>query len=932
MMPGCFRSTVLLFGCLASLKGTSVVNTDGRVFVLDLRNSSGLQGLRDAEGACASRQARLASAQELHHAVVECFFSPCTRGWLYGGTVGTTVCAVVGSTRKAVDVRTENTTEDAAHLDAFCIKDKGVPCGDPPSFPNVRLQGHSGYEMGDELQYTCVPGYAMPSGHRAFSLLCDSCGEWYGLVEICVKDETEGPVDYEERFSYGEAERHNEKAEEAHGQVLKEVHRAAHQEEGKSLEQQETSFSVRVEEKHPDQQGERGVRGEVIGRAFEGAAEEAEKEDWVAEDFVVLSRGKQETREVVETNAATEAPVSFLSQKHLFWFPSEAFQEQGHPVSGNPFSQTTQRAPAAQSEESKENDSQETHHDQRPADGDDHHDERDGHDDPDGQDDHDDSDHEEPDGHDDSDHNEPDGHDDSDHDEPDGHDDSDHDEPDDHDDSDHVEPDDHDDSDHDEPDDHDDSDHNEPDGHDDSDHDEPDGHDDSDHDEPDDHDDSDHVEPDDHDDSDHEEPDGHDDSDHVEPDGHDDSRHDDLDDHDSHLHKDDDHWKHQIPGQHDDLDDRDSHEDHHDHDHHDHHTDHYDMGEHEEGRDHVRSHEYADTYEEHDSYEERDNVTHSRGGDGREHPDGSEEHPEPDAREEHYDPDEDDNDRDTDHDDHPHDDHDSYHDHDSHEDDNDSRQRVISSIAADEHQNGTQKRAKGDTWLDGHPVAAGGKEIGDSATERLRPADAEMGTIVRGTDTPNEVEIRRPVHYTSPPQVAKSPTTMTASNQEGAEETWHGFTPDAAPSQSWDSPSSSDSLDYDTQQAAPTHFWQRDLTERPFLDHGPVPPMHDGHGLVTEGDTVHNLPGEAGERGEMEREAGEAICTGENCPPRPPSSSSRGPTMAAIIVALCAIATAVVVGVWCYRRQQQKSSMYEMNGKGQSQNRQGQHIEMQQKV
>lgn len=62
-----------------------------------------------------------------------------------------------------------------------------MPCGDQPSFPNARLQEHSGYEMGDELLYSCVPGYVMPSGHRAFSLLCDSCGEWYGLVEICVK-------------------------------------------------------------------------------------------------------------------------------------------------------------------------------------------------------------------------------------------------------------------------------------------------------------------------------------------------------------------------------------------------------------------------------------------------------------------------------------------------------------------------------------------------------------------------------------------------------------------------------------------------------------------------------------------------------------------------------------------------------------------------
>lgn len=64
---------------------------------------------------------------------------------------------------------------------------KDMPCGDPPSFPNVRLQGHTGFEMGDELLYTCVPGYVMPSGQGTFSLLCDSCGEWYGLVQMCVQ-------------------------------------------------------------------------------------------------------------------------------------------------------------------------------------------------------------------------------------------------------------------------------------------------------------------------------------------------------------------------------------------------------------------------------------------------------------------------------------------------------------------------------------------------------------------------------------------------------------------------------------------------------------------------------------------------------------------------------------------------------------------------
>ncbi|MEQ2310464.1 hypothetical protein AMECASPLE_009068 [Ameca splendens] len=173
----------LLFGCLTFLVVTSVVNAEGRVFVLDPRS---LLGFREAEQACASQHARLASAEELRQAVVDCFFSHCTRGWLYGGMVGTTVCNIEGSSLKAVNVKTENATEDTAHLSAFCMK--GKACGDPPSFPHARLQHHSGFEIGDELLYTCSPGYMMPSSHTTFSLLCDSCGEWYGTVEICVKD------------------------------------------------------------------------------------------------------------------------------------------------------------------------------------------------------------------------------------------------------------------------------------------------------------------------------------------------------------------------------------------------------------------------------------------------------------------------------------------------------------------------------------------------------------------------------------------------------------------------------------------------------------------------------------------------------------------------------------------------------------------------
>ncbi|XP_026156456.1 sushi domain-containing protein 5 [Mastacembelus armatus] len=792
----------LLFGCVTCVLVTSVVNADGRVFVLDLRNS-----FREAEQACASRHAHLASAEELRRAVMECFFSSCTRGWLHGGIVGTTVCNTVGSALKAVDVRTENATEDPAHLDAFCIKDKDTPCGDPPSFPNARLQGHTGLGMGDELLYTCEPGYMMPSGQSSFSLLCDSCGEWYGLVQICVKEETESHIDYEDKFtdSHGGEKHNNERPEEAHGQVHEELHtwkgRA-----GKNGQEKEMSFSVR-EEDHRDQHEE---RGEVLGRKLDGAVEEGEKgEERAVEDFISRPRWEKERKEVVRTSAAaaTEAPVSLLSQKHMFWFPSEAF-----PSDANPVTQTMQRASGAQSQESKEHESRERQDE-------------------------------------------------------------------------HVGVDDHE------------------------------------------------QEQDSYDADDTDDRDDHNDSHHDDQDVHDDSHRDDHDDLDSHQDKDelDDIAKHYIPAQHDDLNGRD------DHDNDD------DMGEHEDDRVHHSSRDDRDdTFSKQESYEDHEDVTDDHGDDDLVH--GSEEHPDRDDHddgEEHYDLDEDENDRYTDQDNHEHDDHDNYDDHDSHEDDADGH--VIFSIATGERRNVTQKAAGGktttdETWLDGYPVVPEETSKGDSTRERVRPEDRERVTDVRATDRPNEIEIRRPVPYTRLPEEPESRTTEPELEQTGVEEVWPDFIATAAPFpdhlEPSDSPSYSDTLDYDTQQAAPTHSWLGDLTEHPFLDHAPAPPVHDSDILTgTMGEhPVRHLPGEAGERGEVEGEKGEAICTGENCPPHPPSSTSQGPTVAAVIVAMCVIVAAVITGVWCYRRQQQKSSVYEMNGKGQCQSRQGQQIEMQQKV
>ncbi|XP_037549609.1 sushi domain-containing protein 5 [Nematolebias whitei] len=796
----------------------------GRVFVLGLRNLSGVLGFRDAQQGCVSQHARLASVEELRHAVAQCFFSQCVRGWLHGGTVGSTVCNLQGSSLKAVNVRTENGTEDTAHLNAFCIKDKAVACGDPPSFPNARLQEHSGFEMGDELLYTCLPGFVMPHGHAAFSLLCDSCGEWYGAVQICVKDKTESHVDYEDKFEDSPEEAHHDRdsQEEHHDKVSEEVFGGASQDGEISLQQQMTRFRLNVGDEQ-GQQKEHDMGATVINnrRAFEGQSDKNEEQ--------VHPRWEQERSEVIRTDAdeATEEPVSLLSQKHLFWFPSEAFQDEKLPLSPGSVTQTKQRASGAQSQESNENESQERHNISHPTDVDDHDDEQDRYDNLDNDDgsDHDDSRHD------------------------------------------------------------------------------------------------DHNDRDDHDD--------HDD--------HEDDLTDDPDDPDSHQ-EEDDHVTHR--GEHEDRRDRNKD--------YDNHND--DDDKHEKDHDHIHygPQEYGnqdDLYDEQHSHEDHDDTTDDHSDDDNEHPDGSEEHPDHDDLDDrdriHDDGDDDDDDDHLpDHD--IHDDHEdkydkSHENHDSHEDDDDDdgHSRVIFSVATERRPNITQRGAgskttKDETWLDGYPVQ--GTENGESMKKPIKPVDGERA--VETTDRPNDVDVRRRIPHTNSPGKRESPTRAPELDQGVVEKVRPGFrTPGTSPDhlQPSDSPSYSDTLDYDTQQAAPTHSWLDELTEHPFLDHGLAPPVHDGDiftGVIGERN-VHNLPGEMGE---MEGEMGETICIDDNCPPHPPSSSSRGPTVAAIAVLVCVVAMAVIFGVWCYKRQQQKSSVYEMNEKGQSPTSQGQQMEMQQKV
>ncbi|XP_043994519.1 sushi domain-containing protein 5 [Gambusia affinis] len=817
----------LFSGCMAFLAVTSVVNAGGRVFVLDPRS---LQGFGEPEQACASQNARLASVEELRQAVVECFFSHCTRGWLYGGTVGTTVCNAEGSSLKAVNVKTENATEDSAHLSAFCMKDKAVICGDPPSFPNARLQDHSGFEMGDELLYTCTPGYVMPSGHSAFSLLCDSCGEWYGTVRICIKGGTETHVDYEDNLedSYEETDHDRDSQED--------IFRDTSQDGKGILQQHETKFWVNVEENHQDGHEVHGIGVKVINssRTFGGTVDEVAMREEDA--FTVHPRFEQDSTKLVRTGAApaTKEPVSLLSQKHMFWFPSEAFQEEVLPISSDSVTQATQRASGARSEESKENESQERLKSTDSVDQDDHDDQDDHH-----------------------------------------HDDDDHDDDDDK------------------------KDRNK------------------------DQDDKLYEDPgDDRDDN-----DDHDDNLRDDLDIHEGDRTDDHDDHNDHNDPDsrqeedfDDNVK--QPTHYDDSDRPDRNRDDDDHD------DHYDMGEHEDGSDRTKEDDdHDDAYDDHPSQEDHDDDHRENDG---EHPDDSEEQPTSDDHddgEEHYDHDEDDI-----HDDRDDKDGESYDDHDSHEDD-DHHPHLIISVANERWPNITQREAgskssKDNTWLDGYPVDLFDTENSDSTK-------GQMGTrMAKTTDKPNNVEVHKRVPDISLSDGDVSFTMAPISDQGREKKNWPGSRTPATSSdhsESSNSPSNSDTLDYDTQQVAPTHSWLDDLTNHPFLDHGPAPPVHDGNTFpgVIEEHTVDNLPGMMGE---MEGEKRKTICVGEDCPPHPPSSTTQGAKVAAIIVAVCAVATAVIIGVWCYRRKQQKSSLYEMNGKGQSQSRQGQQIEMQQKV
>ncbi|XP_010151596.1 PREDICTED: sushi domain-containing protein 5 [Eurypyga helias] len=258
------------------------VQADGKVFALESKNNSQGLDLAEAEKACVDLSAHLATAEELKRAVLDCSFAGCTTGWLAGGSTGTIICRKTGSKQqnvKTIDVKIETDSFENDQYDAFCVKDEDKPCGDPPSFPHTILHGHTGFEMGDELLYVCAQGYVMGNKETAFTLLCDSCGEWYGQVQACVKDETETHIDYEDNFPDDRS-------------IPVVENEPVNGKEEIEQEQEQLSFSETSEE---------GRTGSTKG----------------------ITQGTHTSEE--GSRAPTESPVSLLSQKNLFWFPSEAF-------------------------------------------------------------------------------------------------------------------------------------------------------------------------------------------------------------------------------------------------------------------------------------------------------------------------------------------------------------------------------------------------------------------------------------------------------------------------------------------------------------------------------------------------------------------------------------------------------------------------------
>lgn len=289
-----------------------------------------------------------------------------------------------------------------------------------------------------------------------------------------------------------------------------------------------------------------------------------------------------------------------------------------------------------------------------------------------------------------------------------------------------------------------------------------------------------------------------------------------------------------------------------------------------------------------------------------------------------------------------------------------------------------------ESWLDGYPITQEvekdgeeGEKVGSTGAGEEEDEDEEEEEAVPVTDSPNHVEIREPDTPSPVPsedvtQIVASPTrpadydiehVPVALTPTSPPENISGGTEDVEPelttapsavepaeatttttSTSDDNPVTPDFaiLDHDA-AVGPTAPWETTESLDPFLDLLPAPTDQDevtapdqdlqerptGSPDEFAGTSLHDVRVETNltqEGAGANFQPTEEPCAGNTCP----SGVGRGPVIAIVIVAICALITATALAVWCYKKRQEKSSVYKMNGKGQS--RQPQQIEMQQKV
>ncbi len=187
------------------------------------------------------------------------------------------------------------------------------------------------------------------------------------------------------------------------------------------------------------------------------------------------------------------------------------------------------------------------------------------------------------------------------------------------------------------------------------------------------------------------------------------------------------------------------------------------------------------------------------------------------------------------------------------------------------------------------------------------------------TDSPNGVEVKPTTVITeitpSPDDIAvhKRPMLYTpASAPESVSTSQGGLGPENT-----STPSGMVHLDGQPDYITPVIKDPWETFDDHFLEHIP------GH-VSTENPENRSVLERGGDHSlDQQERAGEGACAEDPC-----HGSGRGPMIAAIIVGVIAAVVGVVLGVWCYKKWQQKSSHYQLNGT----NRQTQCIELQQTV